>query len=153
MTYHLPETAPVGIAVLGVSLPTIICCDTPDRRGVAGFRRDVEWANVIPNIPIDLGTLFLVILGNIKESVEIGEGILQLGNEEQNTTSKGRLVQIQHLHQPLDKSLDSSNVNIVLHGTVEQVQVESLFGRGDEPGVKKRFVQGLVESVDGQLLG
>ena len=61
MTYHFPETATVGVAVLGISLPTIVCWHTLNRRIDGGFRCYAERVIVIPNITIDLSCLWEVV--------------------------------------------------------------------------------------------
>jgi len=62
-------------------------------------------------------------------------------------------MQVDDLQHTLDERLDSSDINIVLQRAEEQVEVQCLFRRGDQPRVEERLVQGPVKSFDCQMFG
>lgn len=66
---------------------------------------------------------------------------------------KGRLVKTADLKHSLGERLYTSGVDIVLESAEKEVQVESLFRRGDQVRVQEGFVECAVETVVGQASG
>ncbi len=143
----------MSIAVLWISLTTVIrvlwlgCrCVTRRLHGLVGRR------NTIVDVTIDLFLIFLVYFRISQQCLQVRESPFELGDEEQDAADKGRLVKIENLNHALDESLDPTDIVVILERSEEQIQVQRLLRRGDQPRVQERLVQGPVEPINSQML-
>ena len=143
----------MSIAVLWVSLTTVICvlrlgcrCVADNLHSLVG-RRDT-----IVDITIDLFLIFLVYFRIGQQRLQVRESSLELGDEEQDATDKGRLMNVENLDHPLHESLDTTDVVVVLERPEEQIQVQRLLRRGDQPRVQEGLIEGPVEPINSQML-
>jgi adenylate kinase family enzyme len=93
-----------------------------------GLHRDRCWLLIvlIGHVTEDLFTIALIVLGLIKQRPEASECLLQLADEVKDTADKRRLVHSENLNNTLNKRLDTADIQIVLKGFEQQVQVKGL---------------------------
>ena len=121
---QFPKTAPVGIAVLGVSLARVVYVVL--LLGFDNRSRFQLFIILIWDITEDLFIVIIVLLWLIDQGRETCEGLLKLPDHEENTADERGLVHAEYLDKTLDKCLDSADVQIVLERLVQEIQVERL---------------------------
>ena len=151
-THQLPQACLIGIAMLGIALSRVITISRLLRLRVGCFVDDWRFIIFIRHISEHFFLVTIIVFGLLIQGPETNEGLFQLADQIEDATDETGLVHSQDLDNALHERLDTSDVHVVFQGLEQQVQIQRLFGRRSDTGIKKRLIQRAVETVSSDLV-